>query len=233
MLIPSRRAQLVRLLAGGRIRACDLAQQLEVSQRTVYREVQRLRRAGYRIGSAPGPRGGFWLAPDSTPAPVDLPVAQLRRLLLHLQATQGPPPIAESLKRALPPHVRTRTQSLLDAVTPDPWSRADHTSDAVLERVEVAIDARWPLKLDHQIALPERLRRSGCSWLLQGVLQHGGHTHRFELDQVASVTFTGQPWLRRPCVTTRYRYRRPDDPPRTERHGGWSGPSHTAVGCVT
>ena len=41
-----------------------LAERLDVSRRTVRRDVDRLRELGYRIGSIKGPDGGYRLAAD-------------------------------------------------------------------------------------------------------------------------------------------------------------------------
>ena len=54
--------QIVQYLRGGRlVTARDLAERLEVSERTVYRDIARMRRDGVRIDGEPGRGGGIWL----------------------------------------------------------------------------------------------------------------------------------------------------------------------------
>lgn len=68
-----RKARLARLLAlEGPLTADALAQRLEVSTRTVLRDIDALRADGMRITSQRGVGGGFRLAPGQLPVPVQL-----------------------------------------------------------------------------------------------------------------------------------------------------------------
>jgi mannose-6-phosphate isomerase len=56
----SRLASIAIMLASGqRLRACDLASRFRVSERTVYRDMQRLADQGFPLAAIPGPNGGY------------------------------------------------------------------------------------------------------------------------------------------------------------------------------
>jgi predicted DNA-binding transcriptional regulator YafY len=74
----------------------ELARRLEVSERTVRRDVERLRALGYAVASDPGVDGGYRLEPASGSAPVlvDHEEAVALAVGLHL-AAQSSPELAE------------------------------------------------------------------------------------------------------------------------------------------
>jgi len=49
----------IMLSAGQRLRAADLAQRFAISERTVYRDMQRLADQGFPLAAIPGPNGGY------------------------------------------------------------------------------------------------------------------------------------------------------------------------------
>jgi predicted DNA-binding transcriptional regulator YafY len=55
----------IMLASGQRLRAADLAQRFEVSERTVYRDMQRLADQGFPLAAIPGPNGGYALFPTA------------------------------------------------------------------------------------------------------------------------------------------------------------------------
>lgn len=82
--VMERTLRLLELLAAGRSTAAWLAHTIGCSVRTVYREVARLRAAGWAIVSVPGPHGGFWLCAGSRPAPVRVSREDAREAALAL-----------------------------------------------------------------------------------------------------------------------------------------------------
>lgn len=55
----------IMLAAGQRLRAADLADRFQVSERTVYRDMQRLAEQGFPLAAIPGPNGGYALFPTA------------------------------------------------------------------------------------------------------------------------------------------------------------------------
>ncbi|MEU8397954.1 WYL domain-containing protein [Nonomuraea sp. NPDC048892] len=105
----------------------DLARRLGVTQRTVRRDVERLRDLGYRIESAPGLAGGYRLEPGGVVPPLlltdDEAVAMAAglRLAATRQLTDGADTTLRALtklERVLPAALRERVNALATAVRP-------------------------------------------------------------------------------------------------------------------
>ena len=73
-------------LCRGRAIAHEMARACGASVRTIYRDVAKLRAEGYKIGSSAGRAGGFWLLPDSKPAPLAMTADEIRELVLTATA---------------------------------------------------------------------------------------------------------------------------------------------------
>ena len=69
-----RRDGLINLLHRGPTTVPAIAEEMLVSERTVYRDISALREAGHDIQATPGPGGGVRLAPKSAPRPVHFEV---------------------------------------------------------------------------------------------------------------------------------------------------------------
>lgn len=69
----SRLASIAIMLASGqRLRACDLASRFRVSERTVYRDMQRLADQGFPLAAFPGPNGGYAIYGNAGPRQIQL-----------------------------------------------------------------------------------------------------------------------------------------------------------------
>lgn len=146
----------------------DLAERLEVTVRTVRRDIGRLRALGYPVATDKGPGGGYRLRPGSQMPPLLFDDEQVIALAVALQSTAHPA-IAEDADRALatirnvlPPRLRQRIDAL--QVTPvrpaDPSAPPAQPQD-LLTTVSTAIQRREVLRLDytpHQEAVPQRRR---------------------------------------------------------------------------
>lgn len=85
-----RQQQLIEILAhAGKATIRELAVRLEVSTRTVERDVERLRDAGVPFTSYPGRTGGIALRPMRSAAMIELDVAEIAAIISSL-AIVGP-----------------------------------------------------------------------------------------------------------------------------------------------
>ncbi|WAZ26773.1 transcriptional regulator [Streptomyces cinnabarinus] len=144
----------------------DLAERLEVTVRTVRRDIDRLRALGYPVATDKGPGGGYRLRPGSQMPPLLFDDEQVIALAVALQSTAHPA-IAEDADRALatirnvlPPRLRQRIDALHVTTVrpPDPGTPPAQALD-LLATVSTAIQRREVLRLDytpHQEAAPQR-----------------------------------------------------------------------------
>lgn len=135
-----------------------LADRLEISHRTVRRDVERLRELGYRIHATKGPDGGYRLEAGSELPPLlfDDDQAVAIAVALRTAAVSGAG-VQESAVRALasvrqvmPLRLRHRLDAL--EVTAIPGRRdpaAEPVSPAVLMALSAAIRARETLRFDY------------------------------------------------------------------------------------
>lgn len=132
-----------------------LAERLDISARTVRRDVERLREMGYRIRALKGPDGGYRLEAGSELPPLLFDDDQAVALGVALQgaAAMGAG-IDEAALRALttvrqvmPSHLRHRLDAL--QVTALSSSRTPRASVGVLLAVSAAIRAREVLRFDY------------------------------------------------------------------------------------
>jgi predicted DNA-binding transcriptional regulator YafY len=77
---------LIRLRAAPRLTAQELADEFEVSRRTMQRDLQTLTELGVRFAAVPGPGGGYTLARDQRLAPLTLTVDEALGVLLSYDA---------------------------------------------------------------------------------------------------------------------------------------------------
>ena len=138
-----------------------LADRLEVSPRTVRRDVDRLRALGYPIRAAKGPDGGYRLAAGSEQPPLLFDDDQAVAVAVALQAaTTAGTGVEEAAVRALgtvrqvmPSHLRRRADAVrVHAVEPVGAPPRPRVDVATLLAVGEAIRAEQVLRFDHRAA---------------------------------------------------------------------------------
>ena len=177
-----------------------LAERLEVSERTVRRDVDRLRELGYPIAAVKGPDGGYRLAAGTDLPPLLFDDEQAVALAVALQiATTTGAGIEEAAARALttvrqvmPARLRHRIDTLRVTAIERPGPRVD---SAVLMAVSAAVHAREVLRFDYngspRRAEPHHLVTWGRRWYLVAWDLDREDWRTFRADRIAPRTPTG------------------------------------------
>ena len=132
-----------------------LAERLDITARTVRRDIDRLRELGYLITTVKGPGGGYRLAAGNHLPPMLFDDDQAIALAVALQTVTVGTAIADDAVRALatlrqvmPPRLRHRIDLLRVSAVQSPAERAPLTDGQVLVDVSRAIHAREELRFD-------------------------------------------------------------------------------------
>jgi predicted DNA-binding transcriptional regulator YafY len=192
----------------------ELAAQLQVSPRTLRRDVDRLRELGYPIQAQRGVDGGYQLAPGTALPPLLVDDEEAVALAVGLQAAaQGAVEgIAESSVRALakvvqvmPARLRRRVEALSAMTVPASWGgRAQASVDPGIlttvalacrdsERLRFSYTAADGQRTDRHVE-PHRMVLLGRRWYLVAydVTRHDWRS--FRADRLTAPRGTGMPF---------------------------------------
>lgn len=192
-----------------------LAERLRVTERTVRRDVDKLRSLGYPINASPGVAGGYQLGAGAELPPLLLDDEEALAVALGLSAVAAGPVagIGEAsvralakLEQVLPPRLRPRFGSLKSSV-----SRIATPIDAVdpqlLTKVSAAISERRVIgfayrKHDGETAVrmvePYRLVDSGQRWYLVAFDLERDDWRTYRVDRILSTPGERQRFAARP-----------------------------------
>jgi biotin operon repressor len=207
--VPTTSARLLALLSLLQARrdwpGALLAERLDVSPRTVRRDVDRLRELGYPIAAVKGPDGGYRLGAGADLPPLLFDDEQAVALAVALQlATTAGAGIEESAARALttvrqvmPARLRRRIDAL--PVTAMSSGRPEPQVDSrVLATLGAAVHAREVVRFDHPPAEapprrvePHRLVARAGRWYLVGWDLDRDDWRTFRADRITPRTPTG------------------------------------------
>ncbi|TDN87510.1 YafY family protein [Microbacterium sp. BK668] len=146
----------------------ELAERLGVTERTVRRDVERLRDLGYRIESTPGSAGGYRLEAGSAVPPllltdeeavamaIGLRVAASQRLIDGPETTLT---ALAKLEQVLPAPLRRRVNALADAVQPTGIHAGAAVSTDVLGELALACRDHERVRFTYTAASGEVTRR--------------------------------------------------------------------------
>jgi predicted DNA-binding transcriptional regulator YafY len=194
----------------------DLARRLEVTPRTVRRDISRLRGLGYPVEAVAGPGGGYRLGAGGKLPPLLLDDEEALAVALGLRVAtatavggleEASLSALSKLEHVLPPRLRTRLEDISFATVStvaSSASRADHNSLAV-----AAASARTRQRLrfgyvdgegrtSERHAEPLRLVHTGRRWYLVAFDLDRDDWRTFRLDRVSSPRATGMRSTRRP-----------------------------------
>jgi predicted DNA-binding transcriptional regulator YafY len=208
----SRTLRLLSLLQARRYwPGAELARQLQVSPRTLRRDVDRLRELGYPIQAQRGVAGGYQLAAGTALPPLVVDDEEAVALALGLQAAaQGAVEgIAESSVRALakvvqvmPARLRRRVQALGAMTVPASWEGPAGVSvdPGVLTALALACRDAERVRFSYTAAdgqqtgrhvEPHRLVLLGRRWYLAGYDLDRNGWRSYRLDRLAGPRGTG------------------------------------------
>jgi len=188
----------------------ELAGRLDVSVRTLRRDVDRLRELGYPVDAHRGVEGGYQLAAGATLPPLVLDDEEAVALTIGLRAAaqSAIAGIEESSVRALakvvqvmPPTLRRRVDALRTATVPAVWGPSPSTVDAsVLTIVAQACRDEERLRFSYTTRAgeasarhvePHRLVALGRRWYLVAFDLARNDWRSFRLDRMDHVRETG------------------------------------------
>jgi len=194
----------------------ELSERLGVSERTVRRDVDRLRELGYPVDSTPGIEGGYKLVAGTSLPPLVLDDDEAVALVVGLQtaARGGVAGVADASVRALakvvavlPAPLRKRGAALQAMTTPLQW---DDMNDGIevdvlttlaeagraMERVEFVYVSASGEHSERRVE-PHRLVLVGKRWYLVAYDMLRGDWRTFRLDRIASVRNNGARFVER------------------------------------
>jgi predicted DNA-binding transcriptional regulator YafY len=214
----SRALALLSLLQTNRYwSGADLAARLDVSLRTLRRDVDRLRELGYPVQAQPGVDGGYQLAPGASLPPLVLDDEEAVALAVGLMAAaqSSVAGTAESSMRALakvvqvmPARLRRQAESLQAMVEPAPGGGlASSVDPQALTAIAQACRDHERLRFGYTPAggesrtrhvEPHRMVSLGRRWYLvcYDLDRHDWRT--FRLDRLSGVEHTGARFAPRP-----------------------------------
>jgi predicted DNA-binding transcriptional regulator YafY len=187
----------------------DLAERLEVSQRTLRRDIERLRDLGYPVDAHRGVDGGYQLAAGAALPPLVLDDEEAVALAIGLRAAAhgAIAGIEESSVRALtkvvrimPPRLRRQVDALRAVTVPAVWNSGQSVDAAVLtavaqacqdeERLRFAYTARDGERTTRHVE-PYRLVSLGRRWYLVAFDLARQDWRSFRLDRLSAPRATG------------------------------------------
>jgi predicted DNA-binding transcriptional regulator YafY len=199
-------AVLLTLQARGRVTAAEVAEELEVSERTARRDLEALAMAGIPVYSQAGRGGGWSLVGGARTDLSGLTAAEARTLFLVAGPSAAATPELKAalrkLTRALPEPFRAEAEAAASAVVLDPtsWDRRppatpehlDVLQRAIVDGVRVRIryagrDRPESERVVHPLGL---VAKAGVWYLVAGT-DAGRRT--FRVSRVRSAVPTGEP----------------------------------------
>jgi len=205
-------ARLLRLLSLLEIRpdwaGADLAARLEVTPRTLRRDVRKLRSLGYPVYATPGVAGGYRLGAGAALPPLllDDDEAVAVALSLRTAASHAVTGVAEASARALakleqvlPARLRGRAAAIGAATVPltGPEPQVDAETLTTLargcrgrEQLAFGYRAREGVQTDRRVE-PHRLVQAGYRWYLVARDIDRADWRTFRLDRISAPRLTG------------------------------------------
>lgn len=180
----------------------ELMTRLGVSERTLRRDVDRLRELGYPVGATPGPFGGYQLEAGADIPPLLLDDEEAVAIAMGLLTAAGGTisgieevslRALSKLETILPPRIRRRVNMLQEAVVPliRAWVKVDPAVLTLLaqasrdrERVRFVYTNRDGVESDRHVE-PHQVVSVGSRWYLVAYDRDREDWRTFRLDRVS------------------------------------------------
>ena len=191
-------------------RGPELAERLGVSERTLRRDVDRLRNLGYPVDAVPGPDGGYRLAVGAHLPPLVMDDDEAVALAVALRTLTSSPisgiedtslRLLSKFEHVLPDRLRQRVEAAFANVSVVAWAgEAAEVSAAVLttlaegcqDRVEVGFDYEaHDATRSRRLVHPHRLVTVGRRWYLLAWDVRRTDWRTFRVDRIDSARVLG------------------------------------------
>ena len=192
----------------------ELAERLEITERTVRRDVDRLRDLGYPVNATSGVAGGYRLGAGATLPPLLLEDDEALAVALGLRSAAGGTVSGmeaaavralAKLEQVLPPRLHRRVKALHSSVVPMHQvgpvvdaGRLTALASACRDRERVRL--RYVDRGDtstERLVEPHGLVHSDARWYLAAYDLDREDWRTFRVDRIASTTTTGQRFVLR------------------------------------
>ncbi|WP_083914375.1 helix-turn-helix transcriptional regulator [Ilumatobacter nonamiensis] len=188
----------------------DLAERLEVSPRTLRRDIDRLRTLGYPVEASPGVDGGYRLAPGASMPPLVLDDDEAVGLVVALRAAAnlGVAGAAEAsvttlakVVQVIPPRLRQRADDLATMTVAVHWADPDASVDTQYlttlasaarntQRVEFGYRDKQGARTSRRVE-PMQLVTVGRRWYLVAFDNDRADWRTFRVDRIDEPRATG------------------------------------------
>jgi predicted DNA-binding transcriptional regulator YafY len=193
----------------------ELARRLEVTTRTIRRDVTRLRDLGYPVEAVAGPGGGYRLGSGGKLPPLLLDDEEALAVALGLRVSTGTAvggledaslSAMAKLEHVLPPKLRTRLEDISEATISAQAPASARADPAALAMAAAAARAKERLRFDYvdregrrteRHTEPLRLVHTGRRWYLVAFDLDRDDWRTFRLDRVSKPRPTGMRAARR------------------------------------
>ena len=188
----------------------ELADRLEVSARTLRRDIERLRRLGYPVDASPGAAGGYRLASGAHMPPLLLDDEEAVAIAVGLRAAAGASVVGiedtsvralAKLEQVLPDRLRRRVDAVHSNVVPMRWSATGPTIDAeALALLAQACRDHEQVRFEYQrrdgeetrrLVEPHQLVSAGRRWYLVAWDVRRADWRTFRVDRLEAPQLAG------------------------------------------
>ncbi|MGH3372915.1 MAG: helix-turn-helix transcriptional regulator [Nocardioidaceae bacterium] len=187
----------------------ELSDKLEVSERTLRRDVERLRELGYPVNASRGVAGGYQLRSGTVMPPLLLDDEEavaiavgLRTAAIHAVAgiDEASVRALAKLEQVLPSRLRYRVRTLNAATVPLTWNAPPTVDPEQLTMLAAAVAGGERLRFDYRaadgthsrrLAEPHRLVTAGRRWYLLAYDNDRDDWRTFRVDRIQQPQPTG------------------------------------------